>query len=330
MLVNLEAFEHVAGKPAFLHQEALPPRLAADMLWRVIADVFAVRRTSTGEIDSAALAEPDIFADDLPRFVAEGVRAVQRTFRAPWVSSSYRIIEDVPQTFVTWGPAVGFLAGHLAHLTDVVPDLAVVTLYRDGRDCLQWHCDNPAIYGPELEHVFVATYSFGAERTVTWRPLELLPDDGKRIDFLVPANSVYVMRPDTQHRFAHRVPPADDVVGPRVGVGFFCLQRAPMGKRPWWVSHPDHGPVFVGEAKGALAALAALQPDEGEALAARRKRLLLQGQAGGVTLPTAFSPRGRQFDDCKEMREYLEQVGLMTRAQSVELADELAREGDEP
>ena len=92
---------------------------------------------------------------------------------------------------------------------------ALLNLYRDGRDSVDWHSDDE----PELgENPLIASLSLGAVR-----PFQLRHKTRKELSMRtleLEQGSLLLMSGALQHHWRHRLPKLATVVGPRVNVTF--------------------------------------------------------------------------------------------------------------
>ena len=124
-----------------------------------------------------------------------------------------------------WLPELDSLKSRVARASGSAFNCALLNLYRDGRDSVDWHSDNE----PELGRTpIVATLSLGAERRFDLRPrrrdkdkLETGRARARKTQCLhLPAGSLLVMAGDTQRNWQHRVPKLSTEIGERISVTF--------------------------------------------------------------------------------------------------------------
>lgn len=92
---------------------------------------------------------------------------------------------------------------------------ALLNLYRDGRDSVQWHSDDE----PELgRNPVIASVSFGATRE--FRMKHVRRKELARVDIPLHDGSFLLMRGTTQHFWKHQVPKTTRPTGPRINITF--------------------------------------------------------------------------------------------------------------
>lgn len=91
---------------------------------------------------------------------------------------------------------------------------ALINLYRDGKDSVDWHADDE----PELgKNPVIGSVSFGATRVFKLRHLK---DKSLKLDIELPHGSFVLMRGETQHFWEHKIPKTAKKVKPRVNLTF--------------------------------------------------------------------------------------------------------------
>lgn len=101
-------------------------------------------------------------------------------------------------------------------------NFALLNLYRDGQDSVDWHSDDEKELGPQP---VVATISLGAIRRFDLRPRNRGIKKtalGKRISshLELPHGSLLIMEGGTQHHWHHRVAKTRSSVGQRISITF--------------------------------------------------------------------------------------------------------------
>jgi Alkylated DNA repair protein len=181
---------------------------------------------------------PDFLESDIAANALENIR--QQT---PWVQSHIRIAGrvipiprlnawygDVGADYSYSGVALETLpwTSALAALKSIVEaatqhnfNSALVNLYRDNRDSVDWHADDE----PELGlQPIVASLSLGESRT-----FELRRKDNHREKFklVLPHGSLLLMAGNTQRQWQHRVAKEKPLCGERVNITFRKVHNRP-------------------------------------------------------------------------------------------------------
>ncbi len=113
-----------------------------------------------------------------------------------------------------WPDALGALRGLAEQRYGMRPDAALVNLYRDGRDSVDWHADDEPYLGPDP---LVVSLSLGAPRRFVLRPRPSGPSAGRpRLAFLLGDGDLLVMGGATQRLWQHAVPKTSRPCGPRI------------------------------------------------------------------------------------------------------------------
>lgn len=218
------------------------------LLWRVMADVFG------------------------KTFAAQDEPAVRSTARALFRSNAVaagalRMLDLDASKLELFPPTVAMLSGICWQQFGFEPELASVTLYADGDDFIEWHTDHDALVGPDPGHANLATFSFGARRSLEFAKIGHIDEYGMPetiAAFDIPDGSAYRMRPDVHRHFMHRVPAvlgkARTRIGARVAVTFFCGQRGAPADIWWTMVDRRVGknpPLFAGPAREVFARMCA-------------------------------------------------------------------------
>lgn len=181
-----------------------------------------------------------------PRFLADdqaGSMLVAVRQQTPWVQSDIRIAGrtipiprlnawygDVGADYSYSGVALETLpwTSALAALKSIVEaatqhdfNSALVNLYRDNRDSVDWHADDEPELGPQP---IVASLSLGESRT-----FELRRKDNHREKFklVLPHGSLLLMAGNTQRQWQHRVAKEKPLCGERVNITFRKVHNRP-------------------------------------------------------------------------------------------------------
>jgi alkylated DNA repair dioxygenase AlkB len=121
-----------------------------------------------------------------------------------------------------WLEELEQLKNCVSRSTDCPFNFALLNLYRNGQDSVDWHSDDEKELGPQP---VVATISLGAMRRFDLRPRNRGASkaaSGKRISrhLELPHGSLLVMEGGTQSHWHHRVPKIKFAVGQRISVTF--------------------------------------------------------------------------------------------------------------
>ena len=121
-----------------------------------------------------------------------------------------------------WLTELKQLKKQVSHSSDCPFNFALLNLYRNGQDSVDWHSDDEKELGPQP---VVATISLGAMRRFDLRPRNRgvsKAKSGKRITrhLELPHGSLLVMEGGTQYHWHHRVPKTKTAVDQRISVTF--------------------------------------------------------------------------------------------------------------
>ena len=109
------------------------------------------------------------------------------------------------------------LAGRL---TGARYNSCLLNLYHDGDEGMAWHSDDEKELEPDGA---IASLSFGAERRFLFRHRQ----SKEKLEVLLAAGSLLVMRGTTQTHWLHSLPKMKKVRSPRVNLTFRTMLRAP-------------------------------------------------------------------------------------------------------
>ena len=109
------------------------------------------------------------------------------------------------------------LAGRL---TGARYNSCLLNLYHDGDEGMAWHSDDEKELEPDGA---IASLSFGAERRFLFRHRQ----SKEKLEVLLAAGSLLVMRGTTQTHWLHSLPKMKKVRTPRVNLTFRTMLRAP-------------------------------------------------------------------------------------------------------
>lgn len=166
--------------------------------------------------------------------------------------------------FRPWTPTVAMLASKLG---GPLPDSALISLYRDRHDWLDWHRDPETTVGPSADYTRVAIFSFGAQRPIEIKRIIGEPFVHWTPDDEIPAapGSLTEFEGEAQRHFLHSIPSRSDA---RLSVSFTwrCRydveQACKSGEIPWALCQPGyaegglHAPYWVGPVERGVCLLA--------------------------------------------------------------------------
>jgi alkylated DNA repair dioxygenase AlkB len=113
-----------------------------------------------------------------------------------------------------WTPTLQQIREQVNSLAAVQFNSALLNLYRDGNDKVDWHADDEQVLG--LTPV-IASASFGASRKFRLRRKDR---SLKATDIVLDSGDVLIMRGSTQQLWEHEVPRSKKVKEPRVNLTF--------------------------------------------------------------------------------------------------------------
>lgn len=181
-----------------------------------------------------------------PRFLADDRAAAMLVAvrqQTPWVQSDIRIAGrtiPIPRLNAWYGDA-GADYSYSGVLLETQPwtetlkslkfqveactgrefNSALVNLYRDNRDSVDWHADDE----PELgRQPVVASLSLGESRTFELRRKD---NHREKLKLLLPHGSLLLMTGDTQTHWQHRVAKEKTLCGERVNITFRTVHNRP-------------------------------------------------------------------------------------------------------
>lgn len=126
----------------------------------------------------------------------------------------------VVRTAGEWPVPLRCLARRLAGAVGWRFDYVLITRYRDGRDCLDWHADDERELGAAP---VIASVSLGATRMFRVRPRLGGPSVGQPLGH----GSLLLMWGASQQRYKHSVPRTARAVGERLNLSFRRLRDVP-------------------------------------------------------------------------------------------------------
>lgn len=89
----------------------------------------------------------------------------------------------------------------------------LLNLYHTGDEGMAWHSDDEKSLG---RNTSIASMSFGAERKFSFKHKRTK----EKIDVILEAGSLLVMKDATQTNWLHRLPPTKKIVSPRINLTF--------------------------------------------------------------------------------------------------------------
>ncbi|MGK2915147.1 MAG: alpha-ketoglutarate-dependent dioxygenase AlkB family protein [Porticoccaceae bacterium] len=116
-----------------------------------------------------------------------------------------------------WLPALLAIKARIESATAAGFNSALLNLYRDGRDSVDWHSDDEPELGP---NPVIAALSLGAERELEFRPKQGDQRAPQRRRLLLPAGSLLVMGGELQTHWQHRVAKVAGLEHPRISITF--------------------------------------------------------------------------------------------------------------
>lgn len=120
-----------------------------------------------------------------------------------------------------WTPALLSLKQQVESATGVAFNSALLNLYRNGADSVDWHSDDEPELGTNPQ---VASLSFGTVRRFEVKH-RTIPKNRYRID--LPDGSLLLMAGELQHHWLHRVPKQPGIDGERINITFRAVRTKP-------------------------------------------------------------------------------------------------------
>lgn len=118
-----------------------------------------------------------------------------------------------------WLPMLEELRRQTADITGHDFNSALLNLYRDGRDSVDWHSDDEPELGADPH---IATVSLGAERALELRR----KGGGERRRLLLPTGSLLLMNGALQQAWQHRIAKVPALQAPRISITFRAVVSA--------------------------------------------------------------------------------------------------------
>lgn len=120
----------------------------------------------------------------------------------------------IPMKPNPWLPQLVEIKNRIEPTANVKFTSALINLYRDGKDSVDWHSDDE----PELgKNPVIASVSFGETRIFKLRHLK---DQSLKTDVELTHGSFALMRGVTQHFWEHKIPKTTKQVKPRINLTF--------------------------------------------------------------------------------------------------------------
>lgn len=118
---------------------------------------------------------------------------------------------------IDWTPDLLFIKNRIDILAGVRFTNALVNLYRDGKDGVDWHSDDESILGKDP---VIGSVSFGTVRVFQLKH----KTRGMRFELELGPGSFLLMQGPTQHYWQHRIPKKSSLTGPRINLTFRVLR----------------------------------------------------------------------------------------------------------
>jgi alkylated DNA repair dioxygenase AlkB len=127
---------------------------------------------------------------------------------------------NITKEALPWTPELLELKNLAEKLSGSVFNSCLLNLYHSGEEGMAWHSDDEK----ELRgNSGIASMSFGAERKFSFKHKRT----GEKIDILLEAGSLLMMKADTQTNWLHRLPPTKKVQKPRINLTFRTMNNHP-------------------------------------------------------------------------------------------------------
>jgi alkylated DNA repair dioxygenase AlkB len=120
---------------------------------------------------------------------------------------------NTTKTALPWTPELLFLKNLAEKHSGETYNSCLLNLYHDGSEGMAWHSDGEKDL---RKNGAIASLSFGAERKFCFKHKK----SGEKIDVLLEAGSLLVMKGETQTHWLHRLPPTTKVHQPRINLTF--------------------------------------------------------------------------------------------------------------
>lgn len=120
---------------------------------------------------------------------------------------------NITKHALPWTKALLELKQLSENITGASFNSCLLNLYHSGEEGMAWHSDDEKALG---HHSPIASLSFGAERKFSFKHKR----SKQKIDVLLEAGSLLLMKDATQTNWLHRLPPTKKVLKPRVNLTF--------------------------------------------------------------------------------------------------------------
>ncbi|KJS04497.1 MAG: hypothetical protein VR73_14420 [Gammaproteobacteria bacterium BRH_c0] len=146
------------------------------------------------------------------------IRIAGRTIPIPrlnaWYGDADYSYSGVTLQTRCWTPTLLSLKQQVEAATGVMFNSALLNLYRNGADSVDWHSDDEPELGSKPQ---VASLSFGTVRRFELKH-RTIPNSRYRID--LPDGSLLLMAGELQRHWQHRVPKQPGIDGERINITF--------------------------------------------------------------------------------------------------------------
>ncbi|MCM8536587.1 MAG: alpha-ketoglutarate-dependent dioxygenase AlkB [Lentisphaeraceae bacterium] len=113
-----------------------------------------------------------------------------------------------------WSPALTVIKNEIAANLNFSFNSALLNLYRNGEDSVDWHADDEKELG---QNPIIASVSLGQERKFSIRHKVHKQD---KLTLTLPHNSLLIMQENLQHLYEHKVPKEKNISKPRLNITF--------------------------------------------------------------------------------------------------------------
>lgn len=114
---------------------------------------------------------------------------------------------------IPWSQTLLNLKSMVENVTGLTFNSCLLNLYQNGTEGMSWHSDDEQELGPLP---CIASLSLGAERRFSFRHKH----SAERIDILLPAGSLLLMKGNCQKYWKHALPLSKKVTAPRINLTF--------------------------------------------------------------------------------------------------------------
>ena len=120
---------------------------------------------------------------------------------------------NTTKTALPWTPELLALKNLAEKHSGETYNSCLLNLYHDGSEGMAWHSDGEKDL---RKNGAIASLSFGAERKFCFKHKQT----GGKIDVILEAGSLLVMKGETQTHWLHRLPPSTKIHQPRINLTF--------------------------------------------------------------------------------------------------------------